>query len=147
MLQDVIEREIIIEASRERVWAVLTDPQHIAGWFGDMAEMDLRPGGKAAFGWTEHGTHRAVIDRVEEPAFLSYRWARDTDVEPAEGGSTLVEFTLTEIFAGTLLRVVETGFASLHGSAEDQDKAVQQNTEGWQAELAELKEYAERPAA
>ncbi len=147
MPEDWIEREVIIEASRERVWQVLTDPQHIAGWFGDMAEMDLRPGGKAAFGWTEHGTHRAIIDRVEPPSLLSYRWARDTDAEPSSGSSTLVEFTLTEIFAGTLLRVVETGFASLHGGEQDQDQAVQENTQGWQSELAELKEYAERPAA
>ncbi len=145
MSQDWIEREVLIEASRERVWAVLTDPKHVAGWFGDTAELDLRPGGKAAFGWSEHGTHHAVIDRVEPPTFLSYRWARQAGVEPAEGGSTMVEFTLTEVFAGTLLRVVETGFASLHGSAEDQDEAVQQNTEGWQSELADLKEYAERP--
>ncbi len=147
MPEDWIEREVIIEASRERVWEVLTDPQHIAGWFGDKAEIDLRPGGKAAFGWTEHGTHRAIIDRVDPPSLLSYRWARDTDVEPASGGATLVEFTLTEIFAGTLLRVVETGFASLHVSEPEQDKAVEENTQGWQSELAELKEYAERPAA
>ncbi len=65
----------------------------------------------------------------------------------ADGTSTVVEFTLTEITAGTLLRVVETGFASLHGTAEEQDKAVQENTEGWSSELAELKEYAERRAA
>lgn len=147
MSQDVIEREILIEASRERVWAVLTEAQHVKGWFGDSAEVDLRPGGTAAFGWTEHGTHRAVIERVDEPSLFSYRWARGTDVEPAEGASTLVEFTLTEVPLGTLLRVVETGFASLHGTAADQDTALQQNTEGWTAELAELKEYAERPAA
>jgi uncharacterized protein YndB with AHSA1/START domain len=147
MLQDLIEREVLIEASRERVWAVLTDPKHIAGWFGDKAEMDPRPGGRAAFGWSEHGTFRAVVQRAEPPGFLSYRWARDVDTEPAEGNSTLVEFSLTEIFAGTLLRVVETGFASLHASEAEQDKAVQENTEGWQSELAELKEYAERSAA
>jgi len=147
MAHDVIEREVLIEASRERVWAVLTEPHHVAGWFGDVAELDLRPGGKAAFGWAEHGTHYAVIDRVEPPGFLSYRWARDTDTEPAEGTATLVEFTLTEVFAGTLLRVVETGFASLHVSEAEQDKALEQNTEGWTSELAELKEYAERSAA
>jgi len=147
MLQDLIEREVLIEASRERVWAVLTDPKHIAGWFGDKAEMDLRPGGRAAFGWSEHGTFHAVVQRAEPPGFLSYRWARDIDTQPVEGNSTLVEFSLTEIFAGTLLRVVETGFASLHASEAEQDKALQENTEGWQYELAELKEYAERPAA
>jgi uncharacterized protein YndB with AHSA1/START domain len=147
MSQDVIEREIIIEASRERVWAVLTQPNHVKGWFGDAADIDLRPGGKAAFGWAEHGTHRAVIERVDEPNVFSYRWARDTDVDPAEGGSTLVEFTLTEVPLGTLLRVVETGFASLHVTAADQEKALQGNSDGWTAELADLKEYAERPAA
>jgi uncharacterized protein YndB with AHSA1/START domain len=147
MSHDMIEREVLIEASRERVWAVLTEPEHVAGWFGDKAELDLQPGGKAAFGWREHGTHHAVIDRVEPPGFLSYRWARDADIQVAEGNATLVEFTLTEVFAGTLLRVVETGFASLHVSEPEQDKAAQENTEGWMSELAELKEYAERSTA
>jgi uncharacterized protein YndB with AHSA1/START domain len=145
MLQDLIEREVLIEASRERVWAALTDPAQIASWFGDEAEMDSRPGGAAAFGWRDHGTYHAVVNRAEQPSFLSYRWARDTDTEPAEGNSTLVEFDLTEVFAGTLVRVVETGFASLHTTAAEQAKAAADNTEGWQSELAELKEYAEGP--
>ena len=147
MPQDWIEREVLIEASRERVWAVLTDPQHIASWFGDTAEMDLRPGGKAAFGWTEHGTapRRRRPRGAARPAVLPL--GSRHRCRARQGGATLVEFTLTEIFAGTLLRVVETGFASLHGSEQDQDQAVQENTEGWQSELAELKEYAERPAA
>lgn len=147
MSQDVIEREILIEASRDRVWAVLTDAAHVKGWFGDTAEIDLRPGGKAAFGWAGHGTVRAVVDRVDEPNFFSYRWARGADIDPAEGNSTLVEFTLTEVPLGTLLRVIETGFASLRGTAAEQDTALQENTQGWTSELADLKEYAERPAA
>jgi uncharacterized protein YndB with AHSA1/START domain len=146
-MTDLIEREILIEASRERVWAVLTDEKHVAGWFGESARIDLRPGGQAVFGWTQYGDYLAVVQRVEPPEFFSYRWARGTDVEPAEGSSTLVEFTLTEVSAGTLLRVVETGFASLHGSTADQDQAVKENTEGWTSELAELKEYAEQSAA
>ncbi len=40
MAHDVIEREVLIEASRERVWAVLTEPHHVAGWFGYNAEQD-----------------------------------------------------------------------------------------------------------
>lgn len=60
---------------------------------------------------------------------------------------TLVEFSLTDVFAGTLLRLVETGFASLHATPAEQDRAVQDNTVGWKRELAELKEYAERPTA
>jgi uncharacterized protein YndB with AHSA1/START domain len=147
MPRDWIEREVLIEASLERVWAVLTDAQQVAGWFGDFAEIDPRPGGRAAFGWAPGGVHLAVIQRVEPPSLFSYRWARLPDAEPGEGNSTLIEFTLTEVFAGTLIRVVETGFASLHASEQEQDKAVQESTARWVAELAELKDYAERPPA
>lgn len=147
MSQDWIEREIMIDASRERVWAVLTDPKHVAGWFGDTAEIALQPGGKAEFGWSEHGTCQAIVQRVQPPEFFSYRWARGMGIEPSDGHSTLVEFSLTEVPTGTLLRVVETGFASLDCSVAEQDKAAKDNTEGWIAELADLKEYAERPTA
>lgn len=143
MATDRIEREIIINAPQDRVWAVLTEPDHVARWFGDSAEVDLRPGGKMIFGWKEHGNHHARVERVEPPGFFSYRWARPTGTEPTSGNSTLVEFTLISEGSATRLRVVETGFASLDGSEEDRGTAVKQNTEGWISELGELQEYAE----
>jgi uncharacterized protein YndB with AHSA1/START domain len=66
---------------------------------------------------------------------------------PGVGTSTLVEFTLTEVPTGMLLRVVETGFASLNAGESERAKVVKDNTQGWTDELAELKQYAERPAA
>jgi uncharacterized protein YndB with AHSA1/START domain len=145
---DQIEYEIVINASRERVWAVLTEAGHVAGWFGDRAEVDLRPGGAMLFGWTQYDSHYAArIERVEPPGFFSYRWARDSGAEVAAGTSTLVEFTLSPADEGqTVLRVVESGFASLTGGDEERATAVKENTEGWQSELGELKEYAERIA-
>ncbi len=144
MAHDWIEREVVIDASRERVWAVLTEARHVARWFGDAAEIDRRPGGRARFGWAGDGVFEAVVDRVEPPTGFSFRWARDPGVEPGEGTATLVEFTLTEIPLGTLLRVVETGFADLQVSADEQAKAAEDNAEGWAEELADLKDYAER---
>ncbi len=144
MATDRIEREIIINAPQDRVWAVLTEADHVARWFGDSAEVDLRPGGKMIFGWKEHGNHHARVERVDPPGFFSYRWARLAGIEPAPGNSTLVEFTLIPEGSATRLRVVETGFASLDGSEEDRGTAVKQNTEGWISELGELQEYAER---
>jgi hypothetical protein len=58
-----------------------------------LGDLGVPPGGEAAFGWKEQGTHLAVVEQVDEPNFLSYRWARGTDVEPADGTSTVVEFT------------------------------------------------------
>ncbi|MGO1052683.1 SRPBCC family protein [Crossiella sp. CA198] len=143
---DRIERQIQIAAPVERVWAVLTEPTHIAQWFGQTAEVDLRPGGAASFGWTEHGTSHAVVERVEPPSFFSYRWNL-VDHGPAEQGkTTLVEFTLAEKGEGTELTVVETGFSALEVPAERQLQHSQDNTGGWKAELDELIEYVQRAA-
>jgi uncharacterized protein YndB with AHSA1/START domain len=144
MAHDWIEREVVIDASRERVWAVLTGADHVARWLGDSAEIDLRAGGQATFGWKEHGVFQAVIDRVEPPGAFAFRWARVPGIHPREGTGTLVEFTATEVPAGTLLRVVETGFASLTGGEAERAEAAERNAQGWTDELAELKEYAER---
>lgn len=144
MTTDRIEREIFISAPQNAVWAVLTEPGHVARWFGDSAEVDLQPGGKMVFGWTEYGNHHAVVERVEPPSFFSYRWGHGAEVMPTAGNSTLVEFTLTPAESGTTLRVVETGFAGLDGSDQERATAVRENTEGWASELAELQQYAER---
>ena len=144
MATDRIEREIFINAPQTAVWAALTGAEHVARWFGDSAEVDLQPGGKMVFGWTEYGNHHAVVERVEPPSFFSYRWGHGAEVMPTAGNSTLVEFTLTPAGSGTTLRVVETGFASLDGSDQERATAVRENTEGWASELAELQQYAER---
>lgn len=144
MAQDWIERDVIIDASRERVWEVLTSAGHVGHWFGAAAEIDLRPGGHAQFGWQDQAMFQAVVERVEPPGAFSYRWARDAGTDPGTGPGTLVEFTLTEVPLGTLLRVVETGFTSLDLSEAEQRKAAEGNRRGWTDELAQLKEYAER---
>ena len=141
---DQIEREIFIAAPQERVWAVLTEADHIAQWFGDSAEVDLRPGGTARFGWKEHGIAHIAIEAVTPPDFFAYRWARPTGVDPVAGNSTLVEFTLMPDGDGTRLRVVESGFDSLDEPAEARLKAAEENTEGWRSELDELRAYAEK---
>jgi uncharacterized protein YndB with AHSA1/START domain len=148
MVPDRIEREITVDAPPERVWAVVTQAEHIGRWFGDAgAEIDLRPGGTFTCTWEQHGTVCAVVERVEAPHFFSYRWARPTGAEVQPGNSTLVEFSLTPDGTGTRLRVVESGFRELDLSDDERAKYAAGNTEGWASELAELAEYAARQAA
>ena len=107
---DSIAREIVIDAPPERVWAIVTEAQHLAGWFSDEAEIDLRPGGAMLLTWHGHGTYRARVETVEAPHTFAFRWLRRED---AGEGSTLVVMTLTPEGASTRLRVVESGFADL----------------------------------
>ena len=62
MVPQRIEREILIEAPVEVVWEVVTQPEHISGWFSDSVELDLTPGGAMLLRWSHHG---AVPGRVE----------------------------------------------------------------------------------
>jgi uncharacterized protein YndB with AHSA1/START domain len=132
---DRIEREVVIDAPVERVWALITEAEHFGTWFADSAaEIDLRPGG-------------ARVERVEPPRLFAYRWANAIDAEPAEGHSTLVEFTLAAEDTGTRVRVVESGFASLDTSEDDRRRQIDDNTNGWGIELGHLVEHAGRVAA
>jgi uncharacterized protein YndB with AHSA1/START domain len=145
---DQIEREVVIDAPIERVWALITEAEHFGAWFADSgADIDLRPGGAMSLSWAEHGTVRARVERVEPPRLFAYRWANAVDVDPVEGHSTLVEFSLTTEDAGTRVRVVETGFATLDTSEADRLRQVDDNTKGWGIELGHLVEHAGRVAA
>ena len=81
---------------------------------------------------------------TDAPRYASYRGGEDPEQVPVEGASTLVEFYLTERDGGTLLRVVESGFASLAMTAEARAAAVEDNIEGWRMQLGFAKRDAER---
>jgi uncharacterized protein YndB with AHSA1/START domain len=150
MTPDRIERETTIDAPVERVWAVLTEAEHIGGWFADAgADIDLRPGGALVMRWQEYGTTRARVEAVEPPSRFAYRWTAHhaaEGAEPAEGNSTLVEFTLAPEGDGTRLRVVETGFAALDTSEDKVKSNYDDNVGGWTQMIEKAKEYAERVA-
>ena len=142
MVPDRIERDIVIDAPVERVWAVITAAEHLGRWFGDAgATIDLRPGGAFTCSWGEHGTVLGEVVKVEPPTFFSYRWARPLGAMVRPGNSTLVEFSLMAEGSGTRLTVVESGFGDLDMSDEDRAKYAGENRQGWASELDELAIY------
>lgn len=131
-LQDRIERQMTFQAPRDAVWAALTEPEQIRKWFGNEAELDLRPGGEGVFRWGEVEV-RVTVEEVNPPSRFSYRW--EPSQTPTGGPTTLVEFELEEIQGGTRLSLVESGFESL--SAESR----QENEFGWDEELGDLRAF------
>ncbi|HEX6579832.1 MAG TPA: SRPBCC domain-containing protein [Actinomycetota bacterium] len=138
-IPDEVRRELEIHAPRERVWAALTEPDQLLRWFPTKrAEIDLRPGGGAILEWDE-AVAEAVVDEVDPPGRLVFRWRPEGLGRPF----TTVSFTLEESTHGTSTHVslVESGFASLPDQIETQSQKG--NDEGWAHELQELKEYVE----
>lgn len=147
MSTNQVEREVIIDAPVTRVWALITESEHVGRWFGDAgAEIDLRPGGAIEFRWKEHGSSRGTVVDVKPPRRFSYRWVSLPSARgqaPTDGNTTLVEFTLESVpGGGTRLRVVESGFEALECAPEERAEALRGNTRGWRAELQDLEDYA-----
>ncbi|MFE0024789.1 SRPBCC domain-containing protein [Amycolatopsis sp. NPDC059021] len=135
---DRIERTVEITRPPEQVWAALTTAEGLAAWFGETAEIDLRPGGSARMTWTHGHTADMRVERVEEPAVFGFTW-RIYGLPEDDPRRTYVEFTLEPVAAGTRLTVVETGFAQLSG--DTYRVAFDGNTTGWAKELGELVAY------
>ena len=140
MVPDRISREVVIDAAPEDVWAIVTEPRHVARWLSDEAEIDLRPGGAMLLTWHGHGAYRARVETVDPPRAFAFRWLLREPGEPGDG--TLVRITLAPEGAGTRLRVVESGFQSLSWAEEDKSRYADENAQGWIRELDELRDYA-----
>jgi uncharacterized protein YndB with AHSA1/START domain len=139
-MTDTIEREVLIAAPIERVWDVITRPEHMGRWFGDAgAEQD---GDVIRMRWEEHGEAELRIVRSEAPTVFAYRW--DANIKGI--GDTLVEFTLHTDGDGTRVRVVESGFASLAATDDVREQLREGNVGGWKHELADLERYAQTVA-
>lgn len=147
MSADRIEREIDIDAPIDVVWTVITEPEHITGWFTDSAELDLRPGGEGRFGWDVKATNRTTvhslrIERVDPPHFFSFRWNHPDGENATDTNAPLVEFSLEARGDSTRLRLVESGLEKVARSEEERETYYTEHTSGW-AQIAErLRDYA-----
>lgn len=150
MNTDTIEREVAIDAPVDRVWALITEAEHLGTWFGDAgAQIDLRPGGALEVYWDGH-TLVGTVDSVEPTSRFAFRWHQlDTPAgaELTEQNSTLVEFSLTSEGETTRVRVVESGFGSLSLPVQEQAAMRAGHNEGWLVELGDLKTHAAGVAA
>ncbi|MDN4481252.1 SRPBCC domain-containing protein [Demequina muriae] len=138
-----VSRTITIAAPPEKVWAAVTEPEHIERWHTSAATLTaLEPGGTGEWTFEGYGTAPIRIESVEPMRSVTYRWGSDGDTELVDGRSTVFTFTLEAIEGGTRLHVHETGFEML----KDPQGALHSNQEGWTVQLDKLVAYLEGDA-
>ena len=151
MVPESIEREILIDAPVETVWAIVTEPEHIARWLSNAAEIDLRPGGEMVLQFDRLPLPAVGnVERVEPPHRFAFRWVTpEPDRDPSaldpsdrDKYSTLVEFLLRAEDERTVLRVVESGFASVAGTEEQKAELAHRHEAGCGGFLGQLPQYA-----
>ena len=135
-----VRRTITINASIAKVWAAITEAEHLSRWFPDRAELaPVAVGAEGSLVWDDHGTFPIVVEQVDPLRSITYRWNNESGVPVDSARSTVFTFTLEPRDAATQLTVVESGFDSL----SDPAAAMESNRGGWNFELDELVAYLE----
>jgi uncharacterized protein YndB with AHSA1/START domain len=143
---DRIEKQIVLEAPRTRVWRALTDWKEFSTWFGVKLEGPFQIGRAARGRVTAKGYEHVMLDltveRMEPEKLFSYRWvphAVDPNVDYSKEPTTLVEFRLEDAAGGTRLTVVESGFDRV--PPHRRDEAFRMNSGGWAQQVENLRRH------
>lgn len=144
---DTIRRQIDIDATAERVWALVVRP----GWYVNDGTVDADPeirhesddaGEIAVVVHPQMGEFRFRTVELDEPRYAAFRWLGTPYREVSEG--TLVEFWIDErAGGGVTLRVQESGFSTLSDDPAIWLKEREGNDSGWAEELRAAKVYVE----
>ena len=144
---DAIQKQIVLDAPRERVWKAVSDPAEFGAWFGvDMTGVTFAAGqpaiGKMTYPGYEGHPFEIVIDRIEAPRLFSFRWhpyGIDPNYDYSSEPMTLIVFELEEVAGGTRLTVTESGFDAVPLSRRAE--AFRMNREGWAIQLRNIEAY------
>ncbi|MFE5672654.1 SRPBCC domain-containing protein [Agromyces sp. NPDC056523] len=134
-----VRRTIRIAAPIEKVWAAVTEPEHISRWFGRTVLDGSGPGATGTMTFEGYGAVPIRVEAIDAPHAVTYRWGNDDargELEETvdDGTSTVFTFTLEPVTDGTQLTVVETGFDRTSDPAAN----MAAHRDGWVSELDKL---------
>jgi uncharacterized protein YndB with AHSA1/START domain len=157
MKTDRIEKKIVLQASRKRVWRALSDSKEFGTWFGMKFDGPFKPGAtmRGVIVPTQVNADVAkhqkpyeglpfeiTIEKMEPERLFSFRWhpnAVERGVDYSGEPTTLIEFVLEEVADGVLLTVTESGFDQI--PLARRAKAFTANEQGWGMVVKLLEEY------
>jgi uncharacterized protein YndB with AHSA1/START domain len=146
---DRIERTVLIQAPRERVWRALSDAEEFGGWFrvnlkGQVFAPGRRARGNITHPGYEHVMFDILVQEMDPGRRMSWLWhpyAVEPGVDYSPETPTLVTFTLEDApGGGTLLKVVESGFD--HLPPHRRSLAFRMNSDGWNAQMVNIQSHA-----
>lgn len=157
-----IEKQVLLRASKDRVWRALTDSNEFGSWFGMRLEGPFRAGEKlrgsiqpttvdaeVAEMQRPHAGKKVelMIDRIEPQNLFSFKWhpfAIEPNKDYSQEPMTLVTFVLREQDGGILLTITETGFENI--PLARRSEALKANDGGWTKQCGLIAKYLDRHA-
>jgi uncharacterized protein YndB with AHSA1/START domain len=149
-MSDRLEKNILLRASRARVWRAISDSGEFGQWFRIRLESPFAEGatvrGKITYPGYEHLSVEMKIERIDPEKYFAYRWhpyAVDPKVDYSSEPATLVEFRLEEAAGGTHLTIVESGFDQI--PLARRAEAFRMNEGGWTEQLTNIERHVASP--
>lgn len=157
-----IEKQVLLQASLERVWSAISNAKEFGSWFGvqfddafvegeqttgEIVPTTVDPEVAKSQEPYEGQPFEITIERIKPMHHFSFRWhpyAIDPDFDYSKEPTTLIVFELEETDGGTLLSITESGFDSI--PLERRAKAFEMNDQGWKAQLTLISKYLEQGA-
>ena len=137
-----LEREVLIEATPDVVFDVVSRPEHISRWWADKAELDPVAGAVGELSWDgRDDPERIVVVEALRPTRFSFRWVAD-DGPAVSGNSLLVTFDIVPAGDRTILRLTESGWREKGWEVAVLEEAYRDHESGWDAFLPRLRDYA-----
>jgi uncharacterized protein YndB with AHSA1/START domain len=143
---DRIEKQVMLDAPRARVWRALTDVSQFNAWFGVSLTAPFAPGaevsGKIKISGYDHVTMTIWIEKMEPERFFSFRWhpyAIESGVDYSTEPTTLVAFRLEDAAGATRLTIVESGFDAIPASRRA--AAFSMNEKGWAGQAENIRKF------
>lgn len=162
MNTDQIEKQIVLKASRERVWQAISDSTAFGKWFG--VEFDgpftsgTRMTGRIVPTQVDPEVARLqephkgkpfqiLVETIDPMTQFAFRWhpfAIDPNHDYSQEPMTLVTFELFDGQGGTLLKITESGFDQI--PIERRAQAFHANDGGWAHQTKLIEKYLAIPA-
>jgi uncharacterized protein YndB with AHSA1/START domain len=110
-----VTRAVEVDAPRERVWQLLTDPAELPRWWPDAAELEPRVGGRIVLNFGP-GDVSGEVTRWEPPTALGFTWLASN----MPGVELHVAFTVDDLGDGrSRVSVVHSGFETAPAEARE----------------------------
>jgi uncharacterized protein YndB with AHSA1/START domain len=144
-MNDRIEKHIELKAPISRVWRALTDYREFGEWFRVKLDGPFVPGelstGQITYPGYEHIKWQVIVQRMEPERLFSFTWLHsfEPDADIFKEPTTLVEFRLEKVEAGTLLTLTESGFDKLPDAIRLE--SFKRNEGGWTIQMQNIETY------
>lgn len=157
MNSDQIEKKIVLNATRDRVWRAISDSRRFGIWFGVEFDGPFVEG-EPLSGRIVPTKVDSEVAKLQEPAAgmkfsflveqiepmerLSFRWhpfAIDPEYDYSKEPTTRVVFELVTVDSGILLTITESGFERIPIARRAQ--ALEANGKGWTHQTKLIEKY------